>query len=95
MPGFIKPQLAMLKSQTPKSDEWLHEIKRHALTAVARRTVTFFARWQCRRVRPVARRVLCVAPDAALLAPCVVPVVVLFARFAVPVAALSPTSARL
>lgn len=27
MPGFIKPQLAMLKSKAPKGDQWLHEIK--------------------------------------------------------------------
>ena len=27
MPGFIKPQLATLKSKAPKGDEWLHEIK--------------------------------------------------------------------
>ena len=27
MPGFIKPQLATLKSQAPKGDQWLHEIK--------------------------------------------------------------------
>jgi bifunctional non-homologous end joining protein LigD len=26
-PGFIKPQLATLKSKAPKSAEWLHEIK--------------------------------------------------------------------
>jgi bifunctional non-homologous end joining protein LigD len=27
MPGFIKPQLATLKSKVPKRDQWLHEIK--------------------------------------------------------------------
>jgi bifunctional non-homologous end joining protein LigD len=27
MPGFIKPQLATLKSKAPKGDLWLHEIK--------------------------------------------------------------------
>jgi bifunctional non-homologous end joining protein LigD len=27
MPGFIKPQLATLKSKPPKGDQWLHEIK--------------------------------------------------------------------
>ncbi|WP_441259617.1 non-homologous end-joining DNA ligase [Bradyrhizobium sp. 521_C7_N1_3] len=27
MPGFIKPQLANLKSKAPKGDQWLHEIK--------------------------------------------------------------------
>jgi bifunctional non-homologous end joining protein LigD len=27
MPGFIKPQLAMLKSKAPKGDQWFHEIK--------------------------------------------------------------------
>ena len=27
MPGFIKPQLATLKSGAPKGDQWLHEIK--------------------------------------------------------------------
>lgn len=27
MPGFIKPQLATLKSRTPKGEQWLHEIK--------------------------------------------------------------------
>jgi bifunctional non-homologous end joining protein LigD len=27
MPGFIKPQLATLKSKVPKGDQWLHEIK--------------------------------------------------------------------
>ena len=27
MPGFIKPQLATLKSKAPKGAEWLHEIK--------------------------------------------------------------------
>ena len=27
MPGFIKPQLATLKSKPPKGDRWLHEIK--------------------------------------------------------------------
>ena len=27
MPGFIKPQLAMLKSKAPQGDQWLHEIK--------------------------------------------------------------------
>ncbi len=27
MPGFIKPQLATLRSQAPKGDQWLHEIK--------------------------------------------------------------------
>jgi hypothetical protein len=56
------------------------------------RTITFFARWWCRRARPVARRVLCAAPDAALCVPCVVPVVVPLARFAVPDAAPCQTS---
>src|ERR1700712_1157444 len=27
MPGFIKPQLATLKSRAPAGDQWLHEIK--------------------------------------------------------------------
>ena len=27
MPGFIKPQLATLRSNAPKGDQWLHEIK--------------------------------------------------------------------
>jgi len=27
MPGFIKPQLATLRSKAPKGDQWLHEIK--------------------------------------------------------------------
>ena len=27
MPGFIKPELATLKSSAPKGDQWLHEIK--------------------------------------------------------------------
>ncbi|CAN7343977.1 non-homologous end-joining DNA ligase [Bradyrhizobium sp. LjRoot220] len=27
MPGFIKPQLATLKSKAPKGDQWIHEIK--------------------------------------------------------------------
>ena len=27
MPGFIKPQLATLKSEAPKGEQWLHEIK--------------------------------------------------------------------
>jgi hypothetical protein len=27
MPGFIKPQLAMLKAKAPSGDQWLHEIK--------------------------------------------------------------------
>jgi bifunctional non-homologous end joining protein LigD len=27
MPGFIKPQLATLKSRAPNGDQWLHEIK--------------------------------------------------------------------
>jgi len=27
MPGFIKPQLATLKSKAPKDEQWLHEIK--------------------------------------------------------------------
>jgi bifunctional non-homologous end joining protein LigD len=27
MPGFIKPQLATLKSKAPNGDQWLHEIK--------------------------------------------------------------------
>jgi bifunctional non-homologous end joining protein LigD len=27
MPGFIKPQLAMLKSKAPRGEQWLHEIK--------------------------------------------------------------------
>jgi len=27
MPGFIKPQLATLKSKAPKGDQWLHAIK--------------------------------------------------------------------
>lgn len=27
MPGFIKPQLATLKSKAPKGEQWLHEIK--------------------------------------------------------------------
>jgi bifunctional non-homologous end joining protein LigD len=27
MPGFIKPQLATLKSKAPAGSQWLHEIK--------------------------------------------------------------------
>jgi bifunctional non-homologous end joining protein LigD len=27
MPGFIKPQLATLKSKAPRGEQWLHEIK--------------------------------------------------------------------
>jgi len=27
MPGFIKPQLATLKSNAPKGEQWFHEIK--------------------------------------------------------------------
>ena len=27
MPGFIKPQFAILKANAPKGDQWLHEIK--------------------------------------------------------------------
>jgi len=27
MPGFIKPQLATLKSKAPSGSQWLHEIK--------------------------------------------------------------------
>ena len=27
MPGFIKPQLATLKSRVPVGSQWLHEIK--------------------------------------------------------------------
>ena len=27
MPGFIKPQLATLKSRAPNGEQWLHEIK--------------------------------------------------------------------
>jgi bifunctional non-homologous end joining protein LigD len=27
MPGFIKPQLATLRSKAPSGDNWLHEIK--------------------------------------------------------------------
>lgn len=27
MPGFIRPQLATLRSKAPKGDLWLHEIK--------------------------------------------------------------------
>jgi hypothetical protein len=27
MPGFVKPQLATLKSKAPKGEQWLHEIK--------------------------------------------------------------------
>lgn len=27
MPGFVKPQLATLKSRTPGGTQWLHEIK--------------------------------------------------------------------
>jgi bifunctional non-homologous end joining protein LigD len=27
MPGFIKPQLATLKSKAPVGSQWLHEIK--------------------------------------------------------------------
>jgi ATP-dependent DNA ligase len=27
MPGFIKPQLAILKTKAPQGDQWLHEIK--------------------------------------------------------------------
>jgi len=63
-------------------------------------SITFFARswwegWWCRRERPVARRVPCAAPHAALCVPCGVPAVVLFARFAVPDGAPSQTSAHL
>ncbi len=27
MPGFIKPQLATLKSKAPRGEQWIHEIK--------------------------------------------------------------------
>jgi bifunctional non-homologous end joining protein LigD len=27
MPGFVKPQLATLKSKAPKGAQWIHEIK--------------------------------------------------------------------
>ena len=27
MPGFIRPQLATLKTKAPKGEKWLHEIK--------------------------------------------------------------------
>ncbi len=27
MPGFIKPQLATLKSKAPSGEQWIHEIK--------------------------------------------------------------------
>jgi bifunctional non-homologous end joining protein LigD len=27
MPGFIKPQLATLKTKAPQGEQWLHEIK--------------------------------------------------------------------
>jgi len=27
MPGFIKPQLATLKTKAPAGDDWIHEIK--------------------------------------------------------------------
>ena len=27
MPGFIKPQLAILRAKARKGDQWLHEIK--------------------------------------------------------------------
>jgi ATP-dependent DNA ligase len=27
MPGFIKPQLATLKSKAPKGEQWIHEVK--------------------------------------------------------------------
>jgi bifunctional non-homologous end joining protein LigD len=27
MPGFIKPQLATLKPEAPKGEQWIHEIK--------------------------------------------------------------------
>lgn len=27
MPGFIRPQLASLRSKAPSGDNWLHEIK--------------------------------------------------------------------
>ena len=27
MPGFIKPQLATLKSKAPQGEHWIHEIK--------------------------------------------------------------------
>ena len=27
MPGFIKPQLATLKSKAPQGEQWIHEIK--------------------------------------------------------------------
>ena len=27
MPGFIKPQLATLKTKAPKGEQWIHEIK--------------------------------------------------------------------
>ena len=61
-------------------------------------TTTFSARrgwlW-CRRARPVARRVLCAAPDAARCALCACPDAVQLARFAGPVSALSQTSPHL
>ena len=57
------------------------------------RTITFSARWSCRRARPVARRVLCAVPRVALRAPCAVPDVVLRAQRVVPDAAPYQTSA--
>ena len=58
-------------------------------------SITFFARWWCRRARSFARRVRCAAPDDAQRVPCVVPDVVPLARFAVPVAARYRTSPSL
>ena len=37
MPGFIKPQLATLKSKAPKGDQWLHEIKYRTISSKIRK----------------------------------------------------------
>ena len=72
-------------------------LKRPGCRCWPERAITFFARWWwwCRRARPVARRVLCAAPDAALRVPCGVPAAVPLARFAVPDVAPYQTSPHL
>jgi hypothetical protein len=57
MPGFIKPQLATLRSKAPKGDQWLHEIKYDGyrvqvhLTAAGRRS-TPATGWTGRNASP-------------------------------------------
>jgi len=66
-------------------------LRRADCSCWAERAIIFFARWWwwC---RPVARRVLCAAPDAVLRVPCVVPDAFLHAPLAVPDAARYQTS---